>query len=128
MARDNPEYRLYKSIALYLKLQYPHVLYHFDQAGLNLSKAQAGQMKAIQGGRGYPDLFIIESRDIYHGAFFELKPEGTKLLKQNGEYRTPHLKEQSDMLFTLSEGGYYAVFSVGFDETKKEIDEYLKLV
>ena len=124
--RDNPEYRLYKSIALYLKLQYPNVLYHFDPTGLNLSKAQSGMLKAIQGFRGFPDLFIIESSGGFHGLFLEIKPEGTRLLKKNGDFSTPHIKEQADYIDKLWKLGYMACFAIGFDNAKENIDNYLK--
>jgi hypothetical protein len=89
--RNNREYQICKNIAIYMRQQYPDVIFHFDLAGLNLSKAQAGMMKAIQGGRGWPDLFIAEIRTIfreedelpfgtqYHGLFIEVKKEGTIL-------------------------------------------------
>ena len=127
MSRDNPEYRLYKSIALYLKLQYPKVLYHFDPTGLNLSKAQSGMLKAIQGARGYPDLFIIEPRAKHHGLFLELKPEGTRLRKKDGTHINEHIKEQSGYLKDLWNIGFEADFAVGFDDAKDKIDRYLKL-
>ena len=126
MRNDNPEYRLYQGIALYLKLQYPKVLYHFDPTGLNLSKAQAGMLKGIQRDRGYPDLFIIEPRKGYHGMFLELKPEGTRIIKVNGVPANPHIKEQADYIMGLHNLGYSANFAVGFDDAKKKIDEYLK--
>ena len=101
MSRDNPEYRLYKSIALYLRLQYPNVMYHFDPTGLNLSKAQSGMLKAIQGSRGFPDLFIIEPRGIHHGLFLELKPEGTRLKKKDGSASSEHIKEQTAYIIEM---------------------------
>jgi hypothetical protein len=106
-------------------MQYPYVLFHFDLAGLNLSRAQAGMMKSIQGGRGWPDLFIAESRNIYKGFFLEIKAEGTKLYNKQSYPATPHLQEQEECLFALEDNEYYAQFGVGFDECKKLIDDYL---
>jgi hypothetical protein len=108
-----------------MRSQYPKVLFHFDLAGLNLSRAQAGMMKAIQGGRGWPDLFIAEPKGIFHGLFLEIKPEGTKLYKKNTLPATPHLEEQETCLFVLEYNEYYAQFVCGFDEAKVMIDEYL---
>lgn len=123
--RNNREYQICKDIALYLRLQYPKVMFHFDLAGLNLSRAQAGMMKAIQGGRGWPDLFIAEPRNIYKGLFIEIKAEETKLYKKDTFPATPHLKEQEDCLFALEDNEYYAQFGVGFDHCKRIIDDYL---
>jgi len=124
--RANPEYRVYKSIATYLTLQYPRVLYHFDPTGLNLSKAQAGMLKAIQKDRGYPDLFIIEPRNGFHGLFLEIKPEGTRLFKKDGTAVNPHIQEQDGYLCILRALGFDAHFAVGFDDAKEKIDTYLK--
>lgn len=125
----NREYQICSNIAYYLRLQYPHVLYHFDYAGLNLSKAQAGRMKAIQGGKGYPDLFIIEpSKDgKYHGLFLEIKTEDTTVIKRDGDFvADSHIREQALFLDALRERGYMAVFGIGFDACMAIIDKYLK--
>ena len=101
--RNNREYQICKNIATYMRLQYPAVIFHFDLAGLNLSRAQAGMMKMIQGGRGWPDLFIAEPRGVYHGLFIEIKPEDTKLYNKASMPRTPHLNEQEICLFKLED-------------------------
>jgi len=124
--RTNREYQICKDIALYMKLQYPNVLYHFDLAGLNLSIAQAGMSKAIQKGRGWPDLFIAEPKLKYKGLFIEIKKEGTKLKKKIGTCATPHIQEQMLCMRSLIEKGYLSYFGVGFDECKNIIDQYLK--
>jgi hypothetical protein len=133
--RNNREYQICKDIAIYLRLQYPTVIFHFDLAGLNLSRAQAGMMKAIQGGRGWPDLFIAEpkimeyddgSKEIIKGLFIEIKKEGTLIWTAKGNPSTPHIKEQIDCLNLLCEKGYLADFGVGFDDCKNFIDSYLK--
>jgi len=128
--RANEEYELSKAISKYLKHAYPKVIFRFDMAGLNLSKAQAGQNKAIQHSRAYPDLFILEDRvceDMHsHGLFIELKKEGTRIYKQNGDFASPHLQEQWNMLQQLIKVGYLAKFAVGFNEAKFIIDSYLR--
>ena len=124
--RNNREHQICKDIALYLRLQYPAILYHFDLAGLNLSRAQAGMMKSIQGNRGFPDLFIAESRLGYRGLFIEVKVEGTKLYKRNFEAVTPHIAEQLEFHEGLRLKGYKCEFGIGWDECKSIIDSYLK--
>ena len=109
-----------------MKLQYPDVLYHFDLAGLNLSIAQAGMNKAIQFHRGFPDLFIAESRLGYYGFFIEIKAEGTRLYKKNLEAATPHIAEQSEFMDILRIKGYKCDFGIGWDHCKVLIDSYLK--
>ena len=131
MARKNEEYQLAKSVSTYLKLQYPTVIFRFDMAGLNLSITQAGMNKAIQQSKAYPDLHILVGKSTAdsgwaNGLFIELKKEGTKLFKKNGDFITDHIKEQYEMLEKLIKQGYVAHFGIGFDATKKIIDNYLK--
>jgi hypothetical protein len=125
----NREYQVYRNIAYYMRLQYPKVLYHFDPTGLNLSKTQSGQLKAIQGGRGYPDLFIIEpSKDgKYHGLFIEIKAEGTRILKKDGTFVDTHVEEQGEFMKQLEDRHFKCYFGVGFDDCMRLIDIYLKI-
>jgi len=120
-----PEYQLSKQVAFYLKMQYPKVLYHFDLTGANLSKAQAGKMKAIQKMRGFPDLMLLEPKNDFKGLLIELKAEGTRLYKKDGDPATPHIGEQLECLLELKLKGYKVAFGVGFENTKKIIDDYL---
>ena len=83
--------------------------------------------KAIQGGKGWPDLFISVPKGDYLGLFLELKAEDTKLYKRDGSFTTPHLAEQFEMLRNLKDCGYMAKFAVGFDSAKEVIDWYLNL-
>lgn len=128
MAHNKKEYELCKDIATYMRAQYPNVLYHYDLAGLNLSRAQAGMMKAIQGIGGFPDLHILEARGVYHGLFLEIKHADAKVFKEDGSlYANPHHYNQSVTHSKLNLKGYLCRFAVGFDDAKKKIDDYLKL-
>ena len=131
--KANHEYQTCVAIAMYIKCQYPTVLFRFDLAGLNLSKAQAGMNKAIQCMRGYPDLFIMEPRGENAGLFLEIKAEGTRIYKAGkfhvqcgGEMATDHLAEQAETLNKLRAKGYACYFAVGFDDARYRIDQYLK--
>ena len=121
-------------VADYLRLHYPDVLFHSDfGSGIKLTMGQAAKQKRQNGGRrAWPDMFIAEPkynfcRDgyAYGGLFIELKKDGTRLKKKNGEWATPHLAEQAELLMRLDEKGYVAKFACGFDEAKKIIDAYL---
>lgn len=125
------ESELQKNIATYLCMQYPDVLFHSDYgSGIKLHPWQATIQKAQNGGRrAWPDMFIAEpqphGRDWYHGLFIELKKEGTRLKKKNGEWASNHIREQAEVLDQLREKGYEAQFAVGFEEAINLIDEYL---
>lgn len=136
----NSETNLQAQIADYLRLQYPDVMFHSDYgSGIKLTIGQAKIQKRQNGGRrAWPDMFIAEPRVNFippegimgcstwvHGLFLELKKDGTRLKKKNGEWTTPHIKEQAEKLEKLRQKGYKAEFAVGFEQAKKIIDEYL---
>ena len=55
----------------------------------------------------------------------ELKKEGEKLYKKNGQPASEHITEQLDCLLELRMRGYEAEVAVGFSEAKYLIDDYL---
>lgn len=140
-------------VADYLRLQYPEVIFHSDfGSGIKLTLGQAVKQKRQNGGRrAWPDMFIAETchcwettqenhgiqigvyeqdgtlfySSVYGGLFLELKKDGTRLKKKNGEWASEHIAEQAEMLEKLRERGYCAEFTIGFDEAKRIIDEYL---
>lgn len=121
------EKNVHQQVVTYLKLQYPNLIFHTDfAAGCKMTKGQAVQNSKLQSGRGFPDLFIAQPTENYHGLFLELKRDGTIIYKKNGELRKDeHLEEQALMLLKLNSKGYYAKFAVGFDEAKQIIQDYL---
>lgn len=146
------EAELQQQVADYLRLQYPDVLFHSDfGSGVKLTPKQATIQKRQNGGRkGWPDMFIAEptayastgwrdgrkvnrlkdafsdqADDIQCGLFLELKKDGTRLKKKDGEWANEHIAEQAEVLEKLRERGYCAEFAVGFEEAKRIIDEYL---
>lgn len=130
-----PEFELYTLIAQYLQVRYPKVIYRFDLAAdMKLTPGQARRHKMLHPRRGYPDLFIAEPMprcvdggwdQEYNGLFIELKKDGIKLKKKNGEWASDHIAEQYDMLDRLRFRGYRAEFAVGYKQAIKLIDEYL---
>ena len=123
--RNDKEYQLCHNVAYYIRAQYPNVKFRFDMAGLNLSEAQAGKNKAIQCGKGWPDLFIARPVKGFAGCFIELKTEGTKLFKKYGGPANPHVDEQNDYLIALRTAGDYATFAIGFVDAMSVINNYL---
>lgn len=127
------EHEIYEEIALHMQRNFPNVIYRFDLAAdLKLTPGQARKHKKLHPKRGYPDLFIAETRvDVstdfeYSGLFLEIKKEGESPFKKNGELKKDeHLTEQNEMLESLRDKGYYAEFAVGLDEAKRLINKYL---
>ena len=145
------EAQLQTQLAEYIRFRYPGVMFHSDfGSGVKLTPGQAIKQKRQNGGRrAWPDMFIAEPTQVitneypckgvmlgkasngfycaqFAGLFLELKRKGTRLKKKNGEWATPHIAEQADVLDALAFRGYKAVFAIGFDEAKAIIDDYLK--
>lgn len=144
------ESELQIAVADYLRLRYPSVLFHSDYgSGVRLTMGQAVRQKRQNGGRrAWPDMFIAKPANVKavakqidyddhhvigaftfieqkHGLLLELKKDGTRLYKKNGEPASEHIAEQAQILKKLREEGYKAEFAVGFEQAKKIIDGYL---
>ena len=130
------EAELQSQVAIYLRMKYPNVIFHSDfGSGVKLRPYQAKMQKIQNGGRrAWPDLFIAQPIDVdkgqlswrrYAGLFIELKKEGVRLKKRNGEWASEHIAEQAHMLSELQHRGYKADFVIGFDQATRRIDEYL---
>lgn len=121
------EKNVHQAVVNYLKLQYPKVLFRSDTgAGMKLTIGQAKAQKAIQNGMAWPDLFIAKPMNGWNGLFIELKDEGVKIQKKNGEMATCHLEDQLICQAKLIASGYMSGFAVGFDQAKQIIDNYLQ--
>lgn len=121
------ESELQVAVARYIRLRYPEAIFHSDfGSGIKLTKGQAIKQKRQNGGiRGWPDMFIAESRKGYHGLFIELKKDGTRLKKKDGTFASEHLEEQEQLMSRLRGRKYEAQFAVGFDKAVDIIDDYL---
>ncbi len=129
------ELELQAQVADYIRLQYPDVIFHSDfGSGIKLTMGQAIKQKRLNGGRrAWPDMFIAEvkavdnARKVCFGLFVELKKEGTRIFKKAGKLvADEHIREHYDMLHDLRRKGYAAEFGIGFEATKKLIDDYMK--
>ena len=139
-----------RQVADYLLLQYPDILFHSDYgSGVKLTPKQAAIQKRQNGGRrAWPDMTIAKRRFVQGGWFrtfeerdknedwnqllyasgalyLELKKDGTRLRKKNGEWATEHIAEQARVLDELRRQWCVAEFAIGFDEAKQIIDKYL---
>ncbi len=125
---QHPEFILQRQISQYLSVAYPKVLFLSDTvAFLKLTAPQQIRNKQIQKqGFKTPDLLILEPKKEYSGLFIELKVESP--FKKDGTLKkNEHLEAQQKTIDELNEKGYIALFSWGFERTKKVIDWYLRL-
>lgn len=126
------EETLHLKVCDYLRKNYPDVLFRTDfSSGMKMTPGQAAKHKKFQKSRAWPDLFIACSdRDGWEikqcGLFLELKAEGTKLYKKNGEMvANKHYREQAEMLKKLRLNGYIAEFAIGYKDAIEQIQQYL---
>ena len=132
MLMRKTEENLHLKVCDYLRKNYPDVLFRTDfSSGMKMTPGQAAKHKKFQKGRAWPDLFIAKPQ-FYgwwmaeSGLFIELKAEGTKLCKKNGEMvANKHYREQAEMLEELRKLGYCAEFAVGYDQAIRIITDYL---
>lgn len=120
------EFKLQQNICKYLESQYPNVLFYSDTiANMKLTIYQGARNKTIQkNGFKMPDLVILQPNYYHAGLMIELKIKSH--YKKNGELLSnEHLKGQQESINQLNALGYKACFSVGFEQTKKIIDEYM---
>ena len=121
------EASLQTAVCKYLMYQYPQCMFNSDLSGsMKLTEIQAKRMKALRSGRAFPDLHIMEKKNNYGALFIELKAEGTKLFKKNGDPITDHVAEQIECIKKLKDRGYYACICIGFEQTKETIDNYMR--
>ena len=93
------EAELHKNVCKYLKMQYKHVLFNVDMAGIKLTMRQAKKISSLRSTKGWPDIFIAEPMGSFHGLYIELKKEGTKLYKKDGVTPvTDHIAEQINLM------------------------------
>jgi hypothetical protein len=144
--RKRSNYReadIQKELCKYVRLKYPNSLFNCDCSGLNLSRTQAGQAKAMRSGKGFPDFVLYESifnrncypgkSVLYHALFIEIKKEGEsiytirKVDAKTGKptYASPHIAEQMAMIEKLKIKGYYACFGIGLAECMNIVDNYM---
>ena len=126
------EERVQVQISKYVKLQYPGVIFNSDIAsGMKLPIWVAAAAKAQRSERGQPDMVFLEPRGGYCGLCLEIKRDEAQVFKKNGEMKSgksaAHIHEQNAILERLREKGYKAEFGLGFEGSKKIIDEYMSL-
>tara|TARA_R110002020_G_C15802489_1_gene731302 strand:+ start:105 stop:443 length:339 start_codon:yes stop_codon:yes gene_type:complete len=110
------EYQLQKALIKWINLKYPKLLYCASAGGMRTSFTQAKRMKATGYVKGFPDLFVYESKGNFHGLAIEIK-----ILKGR-----PSIS-QLEWIDKLEQRGYYAKVCKGFEQCKSIIELYMKL-
>ena len=125
------ETALYENIARHLNTHCPAVRYHFDLSGVNNPSKISRSLYSRLNGRSWPDLhvavaaFAPGTTNVYYGLFLEVKKEGERLRKRNGQWVNEHVREQAATLEKLQQEGYVGQFGVGLEECIQIIDSYM---
>tara|TARA_R100000963_G_C4613823_1_gene83389 strand:+ start:215 stop:574 length:360 start_codon:yes stop_codon:yes gene_type:complete len=110
------EDRLQSEVIKYIQYQYPKVRYCASLGGqYQPHQSQRNRAKRNGYSKGFPDLFIYEARNGYHGLALELKT-----------IKGIATKEQKEWIEALNKRGYKALICKGLPEVLEAIDDYLK--
>jgi hypothetical protein len=111
---SKPEQKIQISVANYLRLRYPKLLWTISPVGLIISRNMG--MLAVRMGykAGTPDIMIFAPRGVWHGLFVELKAPGGTVSD-----------EQTSFLAGAFESRYATAICWSYDEAIKTIDQYL---
>ena len=104
-------------VVKYIRLAYPNALYCASEGGMRTSYLQAIKMKRTGYVKGFPDLFIYEPNEDFHGLAIEMK-------KEKGGVASPEQKSWQEQ---LRNRGYASYICKGNEEAIKVIDEYFNI-
>ena len=108
------EERLQSEGVKYISLQYPKARYCASLGGqYQPFQSQRNRAKRTGYSKGFPDLFIYEARNGYHGLALEIKT-----------IKGRATKEQKEWIEALNERGYKAAVVKGLPDILDLIDNY----
>lgn len=124
--RKNTESIVQIDFCEYIKDKYPAVIFTSESGGIRLTMGQSIVAKRTRSCRGLPDVFILEPRKGYFGLFIEIKKEGERVFKKNGEViSNDHVREQREIHERLKHKGYLSMFAIGLEQCKEIMDWYM---
>jgi hypothetical protein len=110
------EDRLQSQVIKYIQYQYPKIRYCASLGGqFQPYQSQRNRAKRTGYSKGFPDLFIYEAKNGYHGLAIELKTI-------KGRATEP----QQQWIDDLNKRGYKALICKGLPEALQAIDDYFK--
>lgn len=113
------EWYVHKSVAKYLRNEYPNIRFYSTLDGFNLGN-QRSLVSSLQWFEpGVPDLFIFHNNGLYTMLVLELKKDGVKVRGDE------HTKRQSRWLQYLNEQGASAHFAIGYEQAIELIENYI---
>ena len=107
------EDRLQSEVIKYIRYQYPKIRFCASAGGVYTGISQARKMVRNGYVKGFPDLFIYEARNGYHGLAIELKT-----------IKGIATKEQKEWIAALQKRNYRAEICKGLPTILDLIDDY----
>ena len=109
------EERLQSEVVKYISLQYPKSRYCASLGGqYQPYQSQRNRAKRTGYSKGFPDLFIYEARNGFHGLALEIKT-----------HKGRATKEQKEWIEALNDRGYKAEVVKGLPAILNLIDSYM---
>ena len=116
----------------YLKTNYAGVDFLTDfAAGMRMTMGQAKKRKAMNSGRGWPDITILKPSRGYYGLLIDIKKPGTSIYVTRGPRKgelvaDEHIREQAAFMERMNNLGYLARFAIGYDHFTEIVDYYFE--
>lgn len=116
----------------YLKTHHKEVDFLTDfSAGMRMSIGQAKKRKAMNSGRGWPDITILKPSRGYYGLLVDIKKDNTSIYVTRGARKgelvaDEHIREQAAFMERMNSLGYLARFAVGYKQFTELVDWYLE--
>lgn len=114
----------------YLKTNYKGVDFLTDfAAGMRMTPGQAKKRKAMNSGRGWPDITILQPSRGFYGLLIDIKKDGTSIYVTKGPRKgelvaDEHIREQAAFMERMNKHGYFARFAVGYEHFCQIVDWY----
>lgn len=120
------ETKLHVTIANFIRMKYPKVLFDHSGCEFPLHIIQAKTRKAMGHHKGIPDLMVYQKSGPFSGLAIEVKIY--KLNKKTRLYdsKTYATKEQKETMRRLEDQGWKCQIVWTIDEAMKLIDTYMK--
>lgn len=107
-------------LVMHLRTFYPEILVAAIPNGAAVSPAQRMRLVAEGLLAGFPDVFVAEARNKYHGLFVEMK-----VLTLTGRSKAVVSEDQKRVHEQLRARGYKVVICMGYIHARDEVLKYL---
>ena len=124
--KSNPEYEIQALFVNRVHLQHPGIMVFSDTAA-HIGKTMVQQVRAnkLSTGVKWPDVFVAQPTEKYHGLYLEFKAESP--FKKDGVTlkKSDHVEPQAECLEKLAAKGYKTAFVWDVTQALNFVNDYL---